>query len=423
MSFYTKTKNFQGEQNISESEPNNQVTLITKWLIILIIVSLTVGTASAFFLQSLDWVTQIREQHIWLIALLPLAGLMVGLLYHYYGKEVAAGNQILIDTIQEPARKIPFKMAPFIYLGTIITHLFGGSAGREGTALQMAAGIAAQLSNPFKLTESDRRILIIAAIAAGFGSVFGTPLAGAVFGVEFIFVKRIRYNAILPALIASYGADFVTKLWNTPHTTYVIDFVPTISFLNIFYTIIAGCLFGLSAVLFIQLLKYCKSFFNTFISYPPFRPLVAGVVITVAVFSLNTTQYIGLGIPIIVASFQTPFVWYFFIIKMLFTAVTLGSGFKGGEVTPLFFIGATLGSALSAFIPLPTPLLAGMGFVAVFAAASKTPIASSLIAVELFGIEPALLIALGCSIAHIVSGKNSIYNLPNTSIIAIQKNR
>jgi len=158
---------------------------ILKWLSISIIIGALVGTASAGFLQSLEWATNFRENHLWLIALLPVAGFLIGLLYYYWGKDVEAGNNLLIDTIHDPKGIIPFKMAPFVYLGTIATHFFGGSAGREGTALQMAGAIADQLTKPFKLDKNERKTLIIAAIAAGFGSIFGTPLAGAVLGLKF----------------------------------------------------------------------------------------------------------------------------------------------------------------------------------------------------------------------------------------------
>ncbi|MCY1522895.1 Chloride/fluoride channel protein [compost metagenome] len=381
-----------------------------KWLLISLVAGACIGSASAVFLRTLDWATQFREAHLELIALLPIAGLLIGLLYHYYGRDTEPGNNLLIDTIHQPQRIVPFRMAPLVYIGTLTTHFFGGSAGREGTAIQMAGAIADQFSKPLRLSPSDRSVLLIAAIAGGFGSVFGAPLAGALFGLEFFLIGRIRYHAIFPACITAIIADWITKCWEVHHTAYAINFVPDTSLLTIAYAIGAGILFGLCAAAFSKIIHRTTHMFKSKIAFPPLRPFVGGMIIALLVWMIGTTKYIGLGIPTIISSFEQQLPAYDFALKMIFTIITLAAGFKGGEVTPLFFIGAALGNALSYFIPLPMGLLAGMGFVAVFAGATNTPVACSIMAIELFGSECGIFVAIACVVSYLLSGHTSIYS-------------
>lgn len=382
-----------------------------KWFLMAVIVGLAIGSASAFFLVSLDWTTHFRENHPWLIWFLPLGGLAVGAIYHYFGQDVAKGNNQLIEEIQHPEKTIPFKMMPLILLTTLLTHLVGGSAGREGTAVQMGGAIADFFTKPLKFNDLDRKILLMMGISAGFASVFGTPLAGTIFALEVAFIGKVRYDAILPSLFSALAADYTCQeLWHVGHTHYAIPEVPHLAISAILWAMLAGILFGLVGMLFAKSTHFWSNLFKNEITYPPLRPVIGGVLLAILFFAVGTSKYNGLGVPVIVESFSEKLPFYDFLAKIFFTSLTLGSGFKGGEVTPLFYIGATMGNALTNFIPLPIALLAGMGFVGVFAGASNTPIACTLMGIELFGAESAIYLALACVMAYSFSGHSGIYS-------------
>lgn len=394
----------------SKIEQLPALVFVVKWLLLSLIVGVLAGSASAFFLVSLNWVTDWRELHPWIIWLLPVGGFIVGAAYHYWGQDVVKGNNQLIEEFHSPKQIIPLKMAPLVLFGTLVTHFFGGSAGREGTAVQMGGAIADQFSRLFKLSPHDRRIIILIGISAGFASIFGTPLAGAVFALEVMIVGRMRYEALLPSLLTALIADYTCHAWNVAHTQYAIPYVPPLHADTLLWTLLAGILFGLTAMAFSKTVHFWGTFFRQNITYPPLRPVVGGAVIALAVWGMGTTKYIGLGVPTIVASFQKSLPAYDFLLKLLFTTFTLGAGFKGGEVTPLFFIGAALGNALALFIPLPMALLAGIGFVAVFSGATNTPIACTLMGIELFGADCGVFVGLACVVAYLFSGHSGIYS-------------
>ena len=381
-----------------------------QWLVICVLIGLFSGSASALFLVALEWVTQIREYNNWIIWLLPIGGLIIGLVYHYYGASVTKGNNLLLEEYENPQQPVPFKMAPLVLIGTLITHLVGGSAGREGTAVQMGGAIADQFSNWFQLDKSDRKTILILGISAGFASVFGTPLAGALFALEVVYFSKINLKSVLFSFIVAYVAYYTVEFWQVKHTHYSIPSLPNINEINLLWTIGVGILFGLAALLFSRTTHFWSRLFSKYITYAPLRPLIGGTVLALIIFLIGTTKYIGLGVPEIVKAFSTPNESYDFLLKILFTGFTLGAGFKGGEVTPLFFVGATLGSALSVIVPLPIALLAAMGFVAVFSGATHTPIACTVMGMELFGIESGFFVGIACVVAYFASGSVGIYH-------------
>ena len=380
------------------------------WFLIASLVGLLAGSASAIFLYGLDWVTVWRESHLWILIFLAPAGFVMGWVYHRLGKSVEGGSNLLLDEIHEPKTAIPRRMAPLILFATWVTHLFGGSAGREGVAVQMGGCLADQLGKPFGLSSDDRRVLLMAGMSAGFGSVFGTPLAGAVFGLEVLAIGRLRYEAIFPCFIASIIGNAVTLAWGIHHEQLTLGSVPLVTLPGVFYALIAGVIFGISGMLFAKAIHGIEHVLAKKIAYSPWRPFLGGATVALLVLLIGTTRYIGLGVPVVNESFVKPLPVWDFAGKFIFTVLTLGSGFKGGEVTPLFFIGATLGNALSHVLALPLPVLAAMGFVAVFAGASNTPLACTILAMEVFGSEIGVYAGIACVVSYLFSGHAGIYH-------------
>jgi H+/Cl- antiporter ClcA len=356
-----------------------------------------------------------------------LIGVLIIWFYRKFGGKSEKGNNLIMDEIHEPGGGVPVRMAPLVYLGTILTHLFGGSAGREGTAVQIGGSISALFRRYISLNESDTRILLTSGVAAGFGAVFGTPLTGAIFAIEVLTIGKIRYDAIIPALLASVLADVSCSIWGLGHTEYSILFIENAYLFNekvqinplLLGKVLVACIaFGLAGFLFGELTHRIKDLSKRFIKNPYLIPLVGGIVVIAITFLYGNYDYNGLGVESyreggvsILSSFQEggshAFSW---LQKLVLTSVTLGTGFKGGEVTPLFFVGSTLGNVMGELMDAPIDLFAGLGFIAVFAAATNTPLACTIMGVELFGSDNILYYAIACFVAYFFSGHSGIYS-------------
>jgi H+/Cl- antiporter ClcA len=383
---------------------------IARWIALGTLVGALCGAASALFLLLLARATEFRSGHEQIVYLLPLAGALVGFIYERFGQSIAGGNDLIIDTIHDDGPRLPLRMAPMVLVGTVLTHLFGGSAGREGTAVQMGASLADAALQRLKLSGPLRRQLLAAGVAGGFGSVFGTPVAGALFGLEFVVLGRIEYEALLPALTASLVGDLTARALGTEHTHYPTPSALALSPLLLLKWLLFALALSLATRAFIELTHWLKKTGKRWLPRLPLRMFVGGLLIVLMWRAVGTSDYLGLGVPTILRSFTDPalprsaFAW-----KIVFTAVTLGAGFLGGEVTPLFFVGAALGNVLARLLGLPLALGAGVGLAAVFAAASNTPLALSVMAVELLGASLFPHAVIVCVLSYLLTGQRSIY--------------
>lgn len=380
-----------------------------------VLIGLTIGgmcgASSWLFLISLDWATRMQTSNPWLLYLLPLAGLLVAWLYKQFDRSIEAGNNLILEEIEKPVGQIPWPMAPLVAGSTVISHLFGASTGREGTAVQMGGSLADWLARSLKIKNDDRRTMLMCGVSGGFGAVFGTPLAGAIFGLEVLSIGRIRFNALLPCFISSVIGDEVCQMLGASHQNYrQFEPIPT-TFANLIWVLPLGVMAGLTSLVFIELTHTISKLSKKWAGDSIFRPFFGGLIIILFTQIVGSRDYLGLSLPLIVQSFTPGGVASIaFLLKLVFTCTSLGTGFKGGEVTPLFCIGATLGHSFAAFFGLSVPLFAAVGFASVFAGAANTPVSCMIMGMELFGSEIATPMAFGCIVAYITSGHRSIYH-------------
>jgi H+/Cl- antiporter ClcA len=372
-----------------------------------ILIGIVVGIISYLFLQSLNFAIEMRKANPWLILCLPLAGAGVAWVYNRYGQEIEAGNNLILDEIHEPRKIIPFKMVPMIFIASSISHFFGASVGREGAAVQMGAGISDVLSRYFHV---HRKYFLMMGISAGFASIFGAPLAGTIFGMEVLALSVINLEALFPCLIAGLSGYFTAYLLGLHHTSFTRIEIPALSLSGLVSALAAGVIFGLAARLFSWALHFSKKIFTQKISHPIARPMIGGIIIIICYYATGSDRYLNLGEEVIQSTFYQHIYPWDFLGKIWMTALSVGSGFKGGEVMPLFYVGATLGNSLSNILWLSYPVLAALGYVAVFSGAANTPITGIILAMEFFGSEIGAYAALAIVASYLFSGSRGIYS-------------
>ncbi|MFX3675504.1 MAG: chloride channel protein [bacterium] len=366
------------------------------------------GLASAVFLYTLEFAGLVFSSHDGFVYLLPIAGAFTIFLYTRFGKIAIEGNHLVIDEIHSPKKDIPFVMIPLIFITTILTHLFGGSAGREGTAVQMGAGIAEAIGKRLKADPARRRRLLVAGMGAGFGTAIGAPLAGAIFGMEVLRVGRFKPIALLESLVAAFTGYLIVHLLKAPHTLYPqVEFYFNPSLVLYIPVLAFAC--ALLARIFISSVHVLETNLPKLISSSYVRIVIVSLLLILLFKLEGSGRYHGLGLDIIVSAFDHNLHWSTPLLKVFFTVLTLSIGFKGGEFTPLAFIGATTASALALYLPVSTSLFVALGFASVFAAASKTPLACAIMAAELFGPQTLIPAIVCCYLATWLSGPRGIY--------------
>ena len=389
----------------------NQLTVLVKWILMSLVTGGVVGTIASIFSYAVSWATAFRMAHFWVIFGLPLGGLLIVWLYKKAGEEKNTGTNLVLSVIRSQDEDVPIRVAPLILISTVITHFFGGSSGREGAALQFGASVGGWIGRRLHLNESDEKIIILSGMSAAFAALFGTPMAAAIFPMEVVSVGIMYYSALVPCMFASFTAQYVALLFKVrtlAHPYPVVD-VPDFYSVQTLKFLILAIAFALAGVLFCVRLHTCEHKFKEWFANPYLR-IVAGAAAVIALrFLLGTEDYLGLGGGVIQASFKGAVSPEKFLLKMIFTCLTLCVGFKGGEIVPSLFIGATLGSAMSAFLALPPDICAACGMVGVFCAVTNSPISSMLIAFEMFGFTGMPFYCSVVAVSYLVSGYYSLY--------------
>ena len=387
---------------------NNLFRLLLETLLALL-VGACAGGAGVLFFHCMSFVTNCRMQNPWFLFLLPAGGLLIVFLYRLSGQYDNKGTNLMLLAIQS-GDHISIKVAPLIFISTLITHLFGGSAGREGAALQLGGSIGGFFGDRFHMDQEDRNVMIMCGMSACFSAVFGTPAAAAVFSMEVISIGIMHYAALVPCVIASFTASLIAGYFHAVPEHYDLGIFSALSFPSAGKMILLAAVFAGVSILFCISLHLSENYFKKWIQNPYLRILAGGCMIIAMVYIFRSRDYIGAGMPMIEACFGAGVPWFAFLLKILFTAITLGAGFKGGEIVPSFFIGATLGCVLGPLLGLPAPLCAACGMVGVFCGVTNCPITSLLIAAELFGFVGMPYFMITIAVCYMLSGYYGLYN-------------
>ena len=381
---------------------------LLKWVLFALLVGISVGFVGALFHMAIDRATGLREAHGWILYLLPLAGLAIVWAYHVTGMSDDKGTEYIIGAVRE-GRILRIRTAPLIFLSTVLTHLTGGSAGREGAALQLGGSMSNYIGRLLHLNEKDDRIITMCGMAAGFSALFGTPLAAAIMAMEVVSVGVMYYSAIVPCVLSALIAQEVAMLMGVAPTAFAVTGVPEMSPLVLVQLVGLGVLCALVAILFCGVMHLVPKGYEKITKNPYVRVLLGGMLVVLLSLLLGR-DYNGAGVGVIQSAFNGQAKPEAFLLKIIFTALTLAAGFKGGEIVPAFFCGATFGCFYGSLLGLPASFAAAAGLVSVFCGVTNCPLTSILLSYELFGGKGLPLYALCCAVSYMLSGYSGLYH-------------
>lgn len=385
------------------------ILAFVRWGLLAALTGLVGGGVGTLFHKAVEYATGVRLAHSWILYLLPLGGFLIVGLYHLLGTPEGFGTNQILDAIRGES-KVPLALAPLIFLSTVITHLCGGSAGREGAALQLGGSIGSQLGSLFHLDEKDRHILIMCGMSAVFAALFGTPLTATFFAMEVISIGVIYYAGLVPCIISSLTAYGVSLLFGAEPVRFSLTQVPDPSILTILQVIALSALCAALSILFCLSMHKTGHLLQKWIPNGFLRAFLGGCAILLLTLLVGTTAYNGAGMDSIAAAISGSARPEAFALKILFTAVTIGAGFKGGEIVPTFFIGSTFGCVAGSLLGLDPGFGAAVGLIALFCGVVNSPIASMLLSIELFGAQGLLLFTIACGVSFMLSGYYGLYS-------------